>query len=120
MNKLRDSRLKELNESKILAYIEDQSKEKLKELYDRAVADGNEQEAADFARQLRDLFLRESDKEFLLDRLPLDTSGALNFVKSVIQILKSPTAGYRKLLRDLPTQKGFPFNIEWPVNPVKE
>ena len=117
---LRNERLRELNESRIQTFIDDQNKFKLKELYDHAVADGNEDEAATLARQLRDLLLEESDKEFLLDRLPLDTSGALNFVKSVIQILKSPAAGYRKSLRDLPMQKGFPFNIEWPINPIKE
>ena len=120
MNNLRNKRLKELNESRIQTFIDDQNKFKLKELYDRAVLDGNEDEASAYARGLRDLLLKESDKEFLLDRLPLDTSGSINFVKSVIQILKSPTAGYRKSLRDLPTQKGFPFNIEWPVNPIKE
>ena len=61
-----------------------------------------------------------------LDRLGLDVpSGTtftawLSFLRTFGEALTGDWARYRKALRDLPQQEGFPFNIEWPVPPTAE
>lgn len=52
-------------------------------------------------RKERDLLLSESDWTQLADA----------------QVDKSAWATYRQLLRDVPSQSGFPFNITWPTQP---
>ena len=61
--------------------------------------------AAAAVRAKRNHLLDESDKEVLPDRLA-KTSAAFK-----------AWADYREALRDISTQAGFPFNVEWPVRP---
>lgn len=64
-------------------------------------ADGILKSSAISVREKRDLLLKGSDWTQLADS-PVD-SGAW--------------AVYRQLLRDLPNQDGFPFDVTWPVSP---
>tara|TARA_R110000868_G_scaffold398857_1_gene672290 strand:+ start:70 stop:525 length:456 start_codon:yes stop_codon:yes gene_type:complete len=52
-------------------------------------------------REVRNDFLKNSDWAMIVD-VPVDKSAWLN---------------YRQALRDIPTQSGFPFNVEFPVQP---
>jgi hypothetical protein len=58
-----------------------------------------------------------------LDRLGLEVpSGAsftswLSFFRKLGEALLGGIAIYRKALRDLPEQPGFPFDIDWPEKP---
>ena len=52
-----------------------------------------------------------------LDRLGLDTSTATKFISSLSKIFSGSWAKYRQALRDLPTQAGFPFDVEFPTPP---
>ena len=88
--------------------------------YERACADENAEEAAELARKIRNKLLDNSDKEMSLDRLGLDTSSATKFIASLGKIFTGEWAKYRQLLRELPEQEGFPFNIEFPTPPDSE
>ena len=94
--------------------------ETLRTAYNRACKEKNEEEAAALARKLRDKLLDISDKEMSLDRLGLDASSAMKFTASLAAIFKGEWAKYRQALRDLPEQKGFPFDIEFPTPPDEE
>ena len=116
----------EANEYKRLAQIEAMSNlqksqlvEVLQNAYDAACQAGNEEEAADAARALRNRLLDLSDKEMSLDRLGLDTSSTFAFITSLEKIFSGEWAAYRQALRDIPQQEGFPFNITFPVAPDK-
>ena len=93
--------------------------EVLERSYKAACDSGDEQAAADAARVLRNRLLDLSDREMSLDRLGLDTSSAIAFLASLRQIFSSDWAVYRQVLRDIPQQDGFPFNITFPVAPDK-
>jgi len=56
-------------------------------------------------RAKRNALLDESDKEVMPDRKDEQAKSYDGWVK------------YRKALRDIPEQKGFPFEVEWPVKP---
>lgn len=88
--------------------------------YTRACEEKNEQDAAVFARKLRDKLLSKSDKEVTLDRVGLDISGAAAFLMSLKNLFGGAWSTYRRLLRDLPEQEGFPFHIQWPHAPGDE
>lgn len=91
--------------------------------YETAVADGNEEAAAEAARKIRDKLLEESDKEVVLDRLGLRVPTGktftvwLDFLTTLGQALNGEWTRYREALRDLPEQEGFPFEITWPTKP---
>ena len=78
-------------------------------------------------RAKRDELLAETDKEMVLDRLkltmPEDISmtnivqGIKDFFTSLKEIFTSDMAKYRQLLRDIPQQEGFPYNVIWPERP---
>ena len=97
--------------------------ETLQAAYERACADENAQDAAAFARKIRDKLLAESDSEMSLDRLGLTAPSGntftawLSFLRKLGDVLVGSWAKYRKDLRDLPEQEGFPFNIEFPTPP---
>lgn len=91
--------------------------ETLQAAYKRACEDNDEEAAAELARKIRDKLLDNSDKEMSLDRLGLDTSSATRFIASLATIFSGKWAKYRQLLRDLPEQAGFPFNIDFPTPP---
>ena len=94
--------------------------ETLRAAYERACADGNEEEAAALARKIRNKLLDNSDAQMSLDRLGLDLSSATKFIASLSKIFKGAWAEYRQALRDLPTQEGFPFDVVFPTPPDSE
>lgn len=85
------------------------------------------QAVANEVRNKRNELLAESDKELLLDRLNLTlpteiTAGTLLAVvvelfDNLKSILNGEWAEYRQKLRDITTQEGFPYNVEFPVKP---
>lgn len=92
----------------------------LKAAYEQAVKDKDEDTAADAARALRNKLLELSDKEVTLDRLNLNTSSAVAFITSLKNVFDSAWAKYRKSLRDLPQQEGFPLTVEFPKAPEEK
>lgn len=85
------------------------------------------QVVANEVREKRNKLLEESDKQLLLDRLAIDLPDEINAVNllSVVvklfdnlkSILNGEWAEYRQKLRDITTQEGFPYNVEFPVKP---
>lgn len=94
--------------------------------YNQAVEDHDEARAAEMARMIRNRMLEQSDKEMSFDRLlPDPPSGAsftawLSWLRDLAGVVNTNWAVYRKALRDLTSQEGFPFNIVWPVPPDQE
>lgn len=85
--------------------------------YDKAVADNDTERAAEMARKIRNRMLDKSDAQMSLDRIGLDTSSTTSFLTSLKKIFDNSWAKYRQHLRDVPSQEGFPFNIDWGVAP---
>ena len=91
--------------------------------YLRAKAERNAEDAAYYARKLRDKLLCESDSRMGIDRLGLAVpsgttfSAWLSFLKKLGNALTGEWAAYRKALRDLPEQPGFPLDIVFPEKP---
>lgn len=111
---------KEERLAKAIAFAEAAKAEQLdtlKEAYKQAVADGDAETAAAAARAVRDKLLTLSDKEVTLDRVGIDTSSVTALIASLKNVFGGLWSNYRKLLRDLPEQEGFPFDIEWPEAP---
>lgn len=100
--------------------------EVLQAAYKRACEELNEEDAAAFARKIRDKLLNETDSRVALDRfnisVPSGTSFTawLSFLKSLGEIITGAWAIYRQALRDLPEQEGFPFNFTFPAPPEVE
>nr|DAO31518.1 MAG TPA: tail assembly chaperone protein [Caudoviricetes sp.] len=100
--------------------------EVLQAAYKRACEELNEEDAAAFARKIRDKLLNETDSRVALDRfnisVPSGTSFTawLSFLKSLGEIITGAWAIYRQALRDLPEQEGFPFNVTFPTPPEVE
>ena len=100
--------------------------EVLQAAYKRACEELNEEDAAAFARKIRDKLLNETDSRVALDRfnisVPSGTSYTawLSFLKSLGEIITGAWAIYRQALRDLPEQEGFPFNVTFPTPPEIE
>ena len=91
--------------------------ETLQRAYENACKEQNEEQAAEFARKIRNKLLDDSDKEMSLDRLGLDTSTATKFIASLANIFTGDWAVYRQALRDIPEQENFPFAVEFPTPP---
>jgi hypothetical protein len=85
--------------------------------YVRAVDEKDEVRAAEMARKIRNRMLDKSDAEMSLDRIGLDTSSTTSFLTSLKNIFDNQWAKYRQHLRDITTQEGFPFDIDWGVAP---
>lgn len=100
--------------------------EVLQAAYKRACEELNEEDAAAFARKIRDKLLNETDSRVALDRFNISVpSGTyftawLSFLKSLGEIIAGAWAIYRQALRDLPEQEGFPFNVTFPAPPEVE
>lgn len=100
--------------------------EVLQAAYKRACEELNEEDAAAFARKIRDKLLNETDSRVALDRfnisVPSGTSFTawLSFLKSLGEIITGAWAIYRQALRDLPEQEGFPFKVTFPTPPEIE
>ena len=103
-----------------------ESMEFLRAHYQTACEEQNEEDAAMFARAIRNKLLAESDAELTIDRLNLPTpSGStvtafLSLLKGIVSALTGEWAVYRKALRALPEQPGFPFDIDFPEKPTNE
>lgn len=91
--------------------------EVLKRSYNVACDNKNYEEAASLARKIRNVMLEQSDKQMVLDRLGLKTDSVIEFISSIIKVLNNEWGVYRKKLRDLPEQSGFPFNVDFPTAP---
>ncbi len=98
--------------------------------YDKWLEYARQQEYDEYAkivRTQRDKLLQETDKEMVLDRLKLNmpeeitmttiVQGIKDFFTSLKEIKNSPMAKYRQELRDIPQQKGFPYEVQFPVKP---
>ena len=85
--------------------------------YEKAVEERDEERAAEIARKIRNRMLDETDAQMSLDRIGLDTSSTAAFLSSLKNIFGNAWTGYRQHLRDISTQEGFPFNIDWGVPP---
>ena len=94
--------------------------EVLQAAYKRACEELNEEDAAFYARKIRNKLLDETDKEMSLDRLGINTSSAVRFIASLKTIFDGEWAKYRQELRDISKQDGFPLNITFPVPPDNE
>ena len=92
----------------------------MRRAYDQAVADQDEERAAEMARKIRNRLLDQSDAQMSLDRIGLDTSSTTAFLASLKHIFDNAWAMYRQHLRDISSQEGFPFNIDWGVSPDAE
>ena len=85
--------------------------------YEQAVADNDTDRAAEMARKIRNRLLDKSDAQMSLDRIGINTSNTTAFLTSLKNIFDNDWAVYRQHLRDITTQEGFPFNIDWGVSP---
>ncbi len=98
----------------------------MQKAYEQAVADQDEERAAEMARRIRNKLLYESDKECVLDKvLPEPPKGILftdwlSWLKDLAGIVSNEWGNYRQHLRDITKQEGFPFNIDWGVSPDAE
>lgn len=95
--------------------------EVLKNAYQTACASGNEQAAAEAARAFRNRLLDLSDKEVSFDRLSMGTNDdiyASLLDEENLSVIEWMV--YRQILRDIPEQKGFPFDITFPDLPNKD
>lgn len=87
-------------------------------------------EAAEKVRKKRNELLLESDKEMCIDRLGIEIPENINMtnaitilvdlLKTLFKILKGDVSTYRKELRDITKQDGFPYNVKFPIKPIKE
>lgn len=78
-------------------------------------------------REKRNKLLEESDKYMILDRLTMNfpqeisltnvVSVLKDFFKTLSNIKNGSWARYRQELRDLPNQKGFPYDVKFPDKP---
>lgn len=75
-----------------------------KALADKLIAAETEN-AAKVVRDKRNQLLEGSDNEMLVDRADPESEH--------YQAVKA----YRQVLRDIPSQPGFPFDVEWPEKP---
>ena len=97
--------------------------ETLKDSYQRAVNERDEESAAELCRKIRNKLLEESDSSMIFDRMGLvvpsgETFTAwIEFLRGLGRALSNNWALYRKQLRDLPEQPGFPFDVVFPEKP---
>lgn len=92
----------------------------MQKAYEQAVVEKDENRAAEMARKIRNRMLDKSDAQMSLDRIGLDTSSTTSFLSSLKNIFDNSWSKYRQHLRDVPTQEGFPFDIDWGVAPGTE
>ena len=101
-------------EERIADNIDAWREKAMKEDYDRAAAK---------VRAIRDKMLADSDKEMVLDRIGLEVptgvsfTAWLDFLKKLGQAAGGEMAKYRQELRDITTQDGFPYDVNFPKKP---
>lgn len=84
-------------------------------------------ELATIIREERNKLLQESDKYMCLDRLGIEipeniTTGTIisvikKFFEGLGESINGNYAKYRQALRDITKQEGFPYNVEFPIEP---
>lgn len=84
-------------------------------------------ELATIIREKRNKLLQESDKYMCLDRLGIEipeniTTGTIisvvkKFFEGLGESINGNYAKYRQVLRDITKQEGFPYNVEFPIEP---
>lgn len=89
--------------------------------------DSEYEELATQVREKRNELLQKSDKFMCLDRLGIEIpenitpTSLLNVVKTFFEGLSNSINGnyakYRQELRDITKQAGFPYNVEFPIEP---
>lgn len=99
--------------------IKSEMEDVMQRAYEQAVADNDTDRAAEMARKIRNRLLDKSDAQMSLDRIGLNTSTTSAFLASLKNIFNNDWATYRQHLRDITTQEGFPFNIDWGTSPDK-
>lgn len=111
-----------------MSYLKQEFEETLKAAYDRACENGDAEEAAEFARKLRNHMLDMTDKYSTVDRLfnfdlpdSISMTTIIQAVRALIDGIKNigrnDWAVYRQHLRDITAQEGFPFHIDWGTSP---
>lgn len=101
-------------EVRIANNIETWRERAMQEDYDRVAAE---------VRAIRDKLLADSDKEMVLDRMGLEVptgvsfTAWLDFLKKLGAAVSGEMAKYRQALRDVPTQDGFPYDVNFPEKP---
>ncbi|MBO4853947.1 MAG: hypothetical protein J5482_02225 [Oscillospiraceae bacterium] len=118
---------KRLQQAEAMANAQkDEMMETLQAAYNRAVEAENEEDAATYARKIRNKLLEESDARMTIDRLGLIVpSGSsftawLSFLRGLGDVLLGSWAKYRQALRDLTEQAGFPLDIQFPTKPDED
>lgn len=91
----------------------------MRSAYEQAVTDNDVDRASELARKIRNRMLDKSDAQMSLDRIGLNTSSTTAFLTSLKNIFSNNWATYRQHLRDIPSQEGFPFHIDWGTAPDK-
>lgn len=84
-------------------------------------------ELATIIREKRNKLLQESDKYMCLDRLGIEipeniTTGTIisvvkKFFEGLGESINGNYAKYRQALKDITKQEGFPYNVEFPIEP---
>lgn len=118
---------------KLKAIFRDDLEDSLKKGYKDWLAlakDNDYQKVAEEVREKRNQLLAESDEHLLLDRLgleipdditPLNYLSVLKkFFENLREVLMGEWARYRQDLRDITKQKGFPYDVKFPVKPDKD
>lgn len=90
--------------------------------------DNEYEKVAAEVRNIRNKLLEETDKEMCLDRLNIQFPSKLtaanlltnvrNFFKEISDVFNGDMTKYRQELRDITKQKGFPYNVKFPENPL--
>ena len=95
----------------------------LAQAYDTACEQQDENAAAAIARKIRNNLLAATDDKCTLDRVLPDAPSGTTFtswlvwLKALGAIKTNEWGVYRQHLRDITSQQGFPFNIDWGTPP---
>lgn len=90
----------------------------IEEHFDELLSQAKGEDKASEIRAMRDELLAESDKYMVFDRLGLGNSTTfVSFLARLKDVLSGDIAKYRQALRDIPQQKGFPYDVVFPEKP---
>ena len=95
-----------------IGYIDADIKDKeayIEEHFDELISQAKGEDKASKIRAMRDELLNQSDKYMMIDRY--------NSLEELQSIISGDIAQYRQALRDITKQKGFPYEVEWPIKP---
>ena len=79
----------------------------MRKAYEQAVANKDEERAAEMARKIRNRLLDQSDAQMSLDRIGLDTSSTAAFLTSLVKIFKNSWAVYLSSSVTFPLRRDF-------------